>query len=116
MRLHPDSLGAKLLKRHEEAIVNANTRHTPGTASPEAVWREDIAGAIHDSVKAHKGVPSYGTVAGDLLKAFPLIAAAPELLSAVKQWEIILSADCTDGRTLTAVRGLIAKAEGKVSA
>lgn len=41
-----------------------------------------------------------------------LIAAAPELLDAVKQWEIILAADCTDGKTLTALRGLIAKAEG----
>lgn len=42
-----------------------------------------------------------------------LIAAAPELLDAVKQWETFLSVDCTDGRTLTAVRALIAKAEGK---
>ena len=42
-----------------------------------------------------------------------LIAAAPEMLDALKQWEIILSADCDDGRTLTALRKLIAKAEGK---
>lgn len=42
-----------------------------------------------------------------------LIKTAPKLLDAVKQWEIFLSADCTDGKTLTAVRKLIAEAEGK---
>lgn len=42
-----------------------------------------------------------------------LIAAAPELLNAVKQWEVILFADCTDGKTLVAIRKLIAKVVGQ---
>lgn len=42
-----------------------------------------------------------------------LIAAAPELLAAVEQWEVMLAADCTDGKTLNAVRALIAKARGR---
>ena len=37
-----------------------------------------------------------------------LIARAPAMLNALKQVEIILSADCTDGKLLKAIRKLIA--------
>ena len=41
-----------------------------------------------------------------------LIAAAPKMRDALKQVEIILSADCTDGKLLTAIRKLLAETLG----
>ena len=74
-------------------------QHTPGPCSRAAIVDRGVL------------VPTSGIVQSTSI--LPLVAAAPELLEACKRWEIILSADCTDGATLTALRKLIAKAEGR---
>ena len=84
-------------------------------ASAEAVWRNEIAEAIHDSVRVHKGAPSYGTIARDLLAKYPVIAAAPGLLDVARRvaghakihaaLPVLLLQD---------IDAAIAKAEGKV--
>jgi hypothetical protein len=98
----------------------STTQHTPGpwTCHSGMVWKDGpnvYPKGNEDGIPIASMCrePNNGTEPVERDANAKLIAAAPELLDAVKQWEIFLFTAPGDGRTLKAVQELIAKAEGR---